>query len=170
MAKIVVDFSDVPEDSGFRTPRLPAGAYAAKISGAEAGKSKAGNDQVVLAFTLDNGRGVYPFYCGLETKSLFKLRRVLTSVGVDAKKKVAFDPARLVGKSIGVILEDDEYDGREKSSVSTVIPAKDVKDEPTNKEIETVDDDDEDVTAPPKKKGKKKGKKVDVESMDIDDV
>lgn len=147
MAKISVDLSNVKETSGFNPRRVDAGDYAATIVSANVGESKAGKPMVTFGFQLNDHRtAVYPYYCVIQDNQLWKLRNLLLSAGMKAPKKAfSFDPERLVGKQIGVALEDDEYDGKEKSVVDSVFSASELE---TESKPAPADDDDDEDTAP----------------------
>src|SRR5690606_37303696 len=98
----------------------------------------------------------YPYYCKLQENQLWKLRNLLIAAGLSVpKKKLKLDPNRVVGKTIGVTMEDDEYDGKLKSVIAAVFPAAElvegniVDDEPEDDEADVDEDeeysDDEDV-------------------------
>lgn len=128
MGKISMDFSNVKEQSGFNSKRLAAGDYVATISSVEVGKSKADKPMVIFGLQpKDHASAVYPYYCVLQENQLWKMRNVLVACGVKVPKgKVSIDPERLMGKELGIALEDDEYEGKERSTVEAVFPAHDV--------------------------------------------
>jgi len=129
--KAVLDFTNVKENSGINPKHRPAGDYRVKIAKVIANKSNAGNNQWV--FTLvptDMLSAAYPYYCTLNPDSLWKVRNLLIACGIDVpKKKLNVDPTRLVGKEIGVTLDDDEYEGKMKSVITAVFPSSDLDDE-----------------------------------------
>lgn len=167
----IIDFSDVPEEGGrrFVKRRQEAGDYPAKILAVEdAPSSKDGKPQYL--FTIEAGRGTYPYYCKLQENQLWKLRGLLKAAGlVVPSKRVKVDPTKTVGKSIAVTLEDDEYDGKLQSTVEAVFPLSELNTdgtpdqeedeeevEDTAAEVEDEDEDeDEEEPAPPPKKPKK---------------
>lgn len=151
--KITADFTNVKDGGGFNSKRLPSGDYIARISKVEKSKSKAGNDQLVFTITPDDHRSAaYPYYCGLEEKQLWKLRNLLLAAGVKVpKKKASIDVERLVGVAIGIALEDDEYEGKERSTIDSIFPANEVEgaedekgteDEEDGEDTESTDEDD----------------------------
>lgn len=184
-SKKALDFSDVKDGSIFSTPPLEEGDYLAKIIQVEDRPAKDDEDMWVFAIQLqDRKSAVYPFYCKLVENQLWKLRNLLIAAGKSVpKKRVAVDPNSIVGKTIGVTLEDDEYEGRLKSSIAAVFPASELADdddEDTAEELE-LDEDDEEEEAPKKKKAKaaapaKKSKKAkkkadeDDDELDLDDL
>lgn len=145
--KAKVDFTNVTEGSGLRTRRLPAGEYLAVIKDVEYGESKKSQQpQWVFKISPVNHPGaIYPYYVGLTAEQAWKLRAVLTAIGVNVPKKaISVDAKKLIGKKLGVILEDDEYEGKEKSVIDAVIPVTEVDEQPVKKQA---DDDDEDDVA-----------------------
>lgn len=143
--KVSVDFTGVKEASGINPKRMAAGDYAATISKVTKEQSKAGNDQLVFLFTLkDHRTAVYPYYVGLDASTLWKLRNILLAVGAKAPKgKANIDVERLVGRDVGITLEDDEYEGKDKSVIDAVFSVKELDDESAPMADEP-DDDDED--------------------------
>lgn len=123
--KMTLDFSQVKDGGSFSPKHKPEGEYLGTITSFEDTKSKAGNAMWVFGVTLKSDRrAVYPVYCTLNPESLWKLRQVLMACGIRVpKKKLSVDGNRLVGKDLGVCLEDDEYEGKKKSVITTFFPA-----------------------------------------------
>lgn len=140
----VVDMSKVKERGDFRPKQMPEGDYPAKVTKVVDHKSKAGNMQWLYTITLTGGAGkgaTYPYYCGQGPDELWKVRNLFISAGLNVpKKKVKLDPNRVVGKSIGVTLEDDEYQGKLKSVIANVLPLSEIGDAD-----EDADEDDEEA-------------------------
>ena len=144
--KRVWDFTDVKEPSLFSPKRKKAGDYEAVVKSFETGISKAGNEQWIFALQLtSDASAVYGFYCSFEDKQAWKLRNLVVACGMKApKKKVAIDGAKLVGKTLGIELDDDEYEGREKSNIVRVFPASELEDaEPVEEDDDEEEEDDE---------------------------
>lgn len=126
-----VDFSNVKDGGGFNKHRVPEGDYLARVVKVEDAESK--SDQVFqYLFTVKlekfSGYG-YPYYCKLSENQLWKLRNLAIAAGLNVpKKRVAFDPNKVIGKLIGVTMEDDEYEGKEQSVVQAVFPAAELMD------------------------------------------
>lgn len=181
VTKKVVDFSDVPEEGGrkFKKIRQEAGDYRAKILKVEdAVSSKDGIFQYL--FTIQAGRGVYPYYCKLQANQLWKLRGLLKAAGMNVpSKRVNVDPGKVVGKEIAVTLEDDEYDGKDQSSIDSVFPLSELDDgttpdqeedeEEVEETSEEAEEEDEEEPAPPPKKKKAKPAPV-VEDDELDEL
>jgi hypothetical protein len=189
----VADFSNVKERGNFNPKHVAEGDYAAKIVKVEdAEAKKTGDFQYIFTFKLQKfSQNSYPYYCKLTENQLWKLRNLAVAAGLNVpKKRMKFDPNKVVGKSVGVTMEDDEYEGKMKSVISAVFPiseladgGEDVPDDDDgfdeDSAVAAVDDDDADE-APAKskkskdkggkKKSKKKGSKEDLEELDINDV
>lgn len=122
MSKITLDFSSVREGSNFSPRRLPEGSYLATVAKVESKESKAGNPMLVYTLIpVEHPTAVYPYYILLDEKQLWKFRALLLAAGKDVpKRKVTVDPESIVGKKIMIYLEDDVWEGREKSVVTEV--------------------------------------------------
>lgn len=183
-----VDFSGVKDRGNFSPKQVAEGDYAAVITKAEDAESKKdGSFQYIFTIKLQKfSQNSYPYYCKLQENQLWKLRNLAVAAGLNVpKKRMKFDPNKVVGKIIGVTMEDDEYEGKMKSTIAAVFPASEladgladddsVTDDDMNSAPQLAGDDDDDAedTPPPakaKKDKKKKKKKKDVEEMDISDV
>lgn len=195
-----VDFSGVKDRGNFNPKQVAEGDYAAKIIKVEDAESKKdGSFQYIFTIKLDKySQHSYPYYCKLSENQLWKLRNLAVAAGLNVpKKRMKFDPNKVVGKSIGVTMADDEYEGKMKSVVDAVFPVSELADgamvEDTDEDnfdeestpVMAGDDDDfaggddsedEAESEKPKKKKKdkakkKKGSKDDtVEELDISDV
>lgn len=160
---VTLDFTDVKDGSNIRPGRVEEGDYAAKIVSVEVGKSGAGNQQAIFTIKLDSHRGnAYAYYCGFNANVLWKLRTLAIAAGIPVpKKRVKFDLDRLVGKSIAVSMIDDEFEGKEKSTIDNVFPLDELDGETVDPdeadeddELEE-DDDEEEEVASPKKRSRK---------------
>lgn len=122
MTKITLDFSNVSEGSTFSPRRLQEGTYLATLAKVESKTSKAGNPMLVYTvIPVEHPTAVYPYYVLLDEKQLWKLRALLLAAGKEVpKRKVTVDPESIIGKRIMIDLEDDEWEGREKSSIAGV--------------------------------------------------
>src|SRR5699024_9119794 len=95
-------------------------------------------------------------------------------------KKLKVDPNKVVGKTIAVTLEDDEYEGKEKSTIAAIFSANELQ--PVKVEAEDEDDEEEEEEtqeeepkkkAPAKKSRKKKEPEPEEEEddeIDLDDL
>lgn len=143
----VVDFSNVKDVSGFNPKRVTSGDYAARVTAVADAPSKKDNVHQWL-FTIKltkHSQYSYRYYCKLQENQLWKLRNLFLAAGLNVpKKRTKIDPSKVVGKIIGVTMEDDEYEGRPQSVVASVFPASELDDadvEPTSD-----DDDGDDVS------------------------
>lgn len=150
----VIDFSNVKERGNFNPKHIDAGDYTGKITKVEQTESKAGDDMWVFTVELDDvPRASYPHYCVLTDNQFWKIKALVAATGVDVgKRKIKIDPNKLVGKSIGVAMDDDEYEGRLKSTIGEVFPPDEVGE---GADVDEDEDDDEDNAPPPKKKARK---------------
>jgi hypothetical protein len=176
-----VDFSSVKERGAFNPKRVEAGDYAAIVTKVEDTTVQKGDNagDFMYVFTLKLqkfSQNTYPYRCALRENQLWKLRNLAVAAGINVpKKRMKFDPNKLVGKLVGVTMEDDEYekDGKTqyKSEISAVFPAAELADgvEPTDESDESFDEDagpqavaadDGDVAEEPKKDKKKKKDKA----------
>ena len=122
MSKITLDFSNVREGSTFSPRRLLEGSYLATIAKVESKDSKAGNPMLVYTIIpVEHPTAVYPYYILLDERQLWKFRALLLAAGKEVpKRKVTVDPESIVGTQIMIDLEDDEWEGREKSTIAGV--------------------------------------------------
>lgn len=183
-SKLIVDFTNVKESSGFNPKHQPAGDYKGIIKGVEYGESQA-NKTPMLTYQIadaDTPSAVYRYNCTLTEKSLWKLRNLLVATGVNVPKKkinVASVAEKIVGKEIGMSLDDDEYEGKMRSQIVGVFPASDLPDEeeaPKPKKgkakpkPEEADDDDETDTVDSPDSSDDDDEEEDLDELDIDEL
>lgn len=194
----VMDFSGVKDRGNFNPKHVAEGDYAATIVKVEDSESKKDQSfQYIFTIKLEKfSQNSYPYYCKLQENQLWKLRNIAVAAGLNVpKKRMKFDPNKVVGKKIGVTMEDDEYDGKMKSVVNAVFPIAELADGADMAEDTTEDEFDETAEPvaavaddfdpedeagsgeeKPKKKKDKGGKKKkdkdkgEVQDMDISDV
>lgn len=161
-----VDFTNVKDEgANFRPRHKPEGDYQATIVEVNDHTSNNGGEMWLFTIKLDGDeRSSYPVYAGQDDKNAWKIRKMFIAAGIPVPKKlVLVDPNKLVGKTVGVFLEDDEYEGRMRSKIQDFMPVDDIQggDE----------DDDEEVYDKPAKKatGKKKAAPVEDEDEDEDE-
>lgn len=145
----ILDFSDVKDGgASFNKKRVPAGDYLAKVTKvADAPTKETKEPQWLYSIQLQEKYTdrTFPMYCKLVPNQLWKLRNLFLACGVSIpKKKVKLDPNKIVGKLLGVTLEDDEYDGKAQSTISQTFPASEL-DEDNNEGVEDTDEDEEDA-------------------------
>jgi len=183
----VLNFEGVTEGSNVRPRRKPEGDYYATILDVKDHKSGKSGDMMWM-FTIKvhgDTSASYPYYVGLDSDALWKVRGLFAAAGIKVPaKRVKADPNKLVGRTIGIALVDDEYEGRPKSTIDNVFPADDM-DDPMNErsgaktstkakskaaeEDDDVEDDDEEDAKPVRNKGKAAKAKAPVEDDDEDD-
>lgn len=187
-SKRKLDFRGVKDRSGFRTKHFPEGDYKGKIIDVDDHESDNGEGWV---YTIQVKNGKFPYYVmTYDKKQLWKVRNTFIAAGMKVPKKLlAVDPNKVVGKMVGVTLEDDEYEGRLRSKIADLIPLSDltgvdddddedmdeeVDEEVEEEEVEEEEDDEEEEEVKPKAKKKAKAKKakpkpVDDEDEEVDD-
>lgn len=188
MAKIqTVDFSGVKDRGDFNPKRVNEGDYRAKIVKVEDGETKQDKEfQYIFTFKLEKySQYSYPYYCKVQDNQLWKIRNLLIAAGINVpKKKVKLDPNRVLNKTVGVTMADDEYEGKMKSVIDAVFPVSELADGvDASDEVDDVPDDEPELAAgsngasskASKKKSSKKGKKgkkakKDSEELDLNDL
>jgi hypothetical protein len=150
---IVLDFTNVREQSGFNPVHQEEGDYRGIIKDVTLDKAKSSENMVVTYAIGDTERpsAVYRYNCVLTEKSLWKLRNLFVAAGKQIpKKKLKLGADQfnsLIGKEIGMSLVDDEYEGKTRSQIAGVFPASELIDE--------------EATPAPKKAAKKKAQDED---------
>ena len=145
-----VDFSNVKDGGNFNTKRIEEGDYLAKVIKVEDSPVKSGDNkgrpQYLFTIKLvDHPASTFPYYCQLSENQLWKLRNIMIAAGMSVpKKRMKVDPNRIVGKLIGVLVEDDEYEGKPRSAVNGVFPAADLG-EAVSSEEDAEEDEEEDA-------------------------
>jgi hypothetical protein len=122
--KMRLDFSKTEERSGWNSSQIAAGLHEVKIESVE--KTEAGDGTDMLVFALvptakELKARRFPFYCKIQANQMWKLRDLLVAAGIEVPKKaISIDPQKVVGKLIAAEFEDDNYQGKERSSVQAV--------------------------------------------------
>lgn len=136
------------QGSNFKKKHKPEGDYLARIAKADDHQP---NDKtkplgwVLTVVLVDDQRATYPIYLSPEPKQAWKIAQVCHAAGIKVPKgRIKFDPNRLVNKTIGVALVDDEYEGRMRSSIDDTFP-KDEVGPNADEGVEDVDTDDEEI-------------------------
>ena len=143
----VVDLTNVKDQGEFSPRRVMAGDYLAKITDVKDGEAKSDQGfQYIFTFVLQShSQNKYPYYCKLQENQLWKLRNLAVAAGLNIpKKRVKFDPNKVVGKVVGVTMEDDEYEGKEKSVIASVFPASELS-EGSFSETDAPDEDEDEA-------------------------
>lgn len=142
-----VDLSNVKDGGNFRPRRKPSGDYKAKIVKADDHQPNDKSKPLGWVLTIQvegDARSTYPYYLNPEAKQAWKIGAICRAAGLNVKNaRIKFDPNKLVNKAIGVYLEDDEYEGREKSVIDDVFPVSEVSARADEEDIDEIDDDEE---------------------------
>lgn len=161
--KRAVDMTDVKEKGNFRPRHIKAGDYRATIKDVNdhVKQGEKVSTQWVFSIELEGvPRATYPYYVShTEKNQAWKVHKLLTACGLpNPKKRVGLDPNKFIGKTLGVAMEDDEYEGKMKSVIIDTFPEDDlegvaasVEDEPDDAD-EYEDDEDEEEAPPPRKR------------------
>lgn len=172
-ASVKADFSKVEEGGG--RFRVPEGDYRFKVVAAKIDTSeKSGNTMIVWTFEGVEGKVKgkrVKDYTTITAKSLWKLRDLLTAMGVKVPKKVvSITPSKYVGKELGLTLSDDEYEGKISSKPSDYLDIEtlesggvDDEDDEDLEDEEDEDDEDDD------EEEEDEDDEEDLEEMDVDD-
>lgn len=151
----VLDFTNTKDGVDFNKKRVPAGDYLARVTKVVDAPTKDSKEPqwcftIVLVEKFTDRK--FPYYCKLVENQLWKVRNLFIGAGLAIpKKKVKLDPNRVVGKQIGVTMEDDEYDGKMQSNIAAIFSASDLEagDEPEDDEDEGTEDEAEDSEEEP---------------------
>jgi hypothetical protein len=158
-----VDLSNVKEGGNFNKSRIPAGDYAAKIVKVEDAVAKDKTPQYLFTIQIvGHSSTKLPYYCKLQENQLWKLRNIFIAAGkVVPKKKIQVNPNQIVGKMIGVTIEDAEFENKEQSEIAGVFPSAELGDDAAvsnsggsddedgdDEDLSDAPDDDEDEAAP----------------------
>lgn len=134
---MLLDFTNVKDRGDYNPVHVEPGEYAMKITAVVSQESKQNNPMWVFSFSFVSApipsaaRATYPFYCVLDAKSLWKVRGLCLAAGYNVpKSKFQLDPNRLLNRQVGVIIEDDEYEGKVRSKVTQVMPLSELDAQP----------------------------------------
>jgi len=170
-----MDFTNVKEGSNFREKHVPEGDYEAKIVDVNDHTSRSGTDGWVFTVQLKGDeRSKYPIYAGADEKQAWKIRKLFVAAGMQVPKKlVLVDPNKLMNKTIGVYMVEDEYEGRMKSKIDDFMPVSEMQaaeaDEPDLADQYEDDIDEDEEPAPPVRKTRRKPEPEPEEDEDEDE-
>ena len=144
-AKVRVNFTGVEEEirkHGARAARVPDGDYLVKIMDAQMRENEdTGSRGIniraqIVKPTKYKGKTQYG-YCSLKKEALWNLRNLINaSLGRNvAGKTVDLDLEKFKDKVVGAVIEEDEYQGKVRSRISTWFP---------REEFEESDEDEDD--------------------------
>lgn len=175
-----LDFTNVKEMSGINPVRMEEGDYPATVKAVNEKESKkSGLPMWEFVIGLNERQtATYGYYCVLDTDQLWKVRNLLIAAGINVpKKKLKVDPNKVVGKTIAITLEDDEYEGKEKSTIAAVFAAAELDPVKVSADDEEEEEDvSEEEEAPEEEKPKKKSRKKkepepeEDDEIDLDDL
>lgn len=171
VAARTLDFTNVKESSGINPKHKEEGEYLAKISEVRDDPAKDGEAMWTwIIKPTDDASAAYPYYVKLVDNQLWKLRNLFIAAGIPLPKKaVKIDPNRVVGKVIGIVLEDDEYEGKMKSVISACLPKEELSDYADTESDEPEEDDDEEEEEVPVRRSRRKAAPVEEEEDDEDE-
>lgn len=146
--------------------RCPEGQFPAKLVQLEECTIQgSGDDGLKAKFEVTGGSGkgsnVFETF-SLAEKALWKLKMLLEAMGMKANGKMTLDLDKLEGKSVGIEVVHDEYNGRKQAKIAQYLKLSELEDTEADDDDEDDDDEDEDeepVKKPAKKAPTKKSKK-----------
>lgn len=146
--------------------RCPEGQFPAKLVQLEECTIQgSGDDGLKAKFEVTGGSGkgsnVFETF-SLAEKALWKLKMLLEAMGLKANGKMTLDLDKLEGKSVGIEVVHDEYNGRKQAKIAQYLKLSELEDTEADEDDEDDDDEDEDeepVKKPAKKAPAKKSKK-----------
>lgn len=160
--KRAMDFTNVKDSGRFAPRHRPAGDYLMKIIAVDDHTSGKGNEgwvfTCVVAKEARNARpATYPIYCNAEEDQAWKVRKLFVACGKPVpKKRVMVDPNKLLNQEFGAALDDDEYEGRMKSTIVDMFPAEDMEENASDDDDGYEEDIEEDEEEAPRKTAAKK--------------
>lgn len=127
-----VDLSNVQENSY----TIPDGVYAAKCIDVNQDVSKSGNPMFVWEFELVggdyNGR-TFKSWTAITPAAMWKVAETVQALGVGQTGQVVkFKRSDVIGKACGLVIEKDEYNGKESSKISNVISVQEMQERIAN--------------------------------------
>lgn len=140
--------------------RCPEGQFPAKLVQLEECTIQgSGDDGLKAKFEVTGGSGkgsnVFETF-SLAEKALWKLKMLLEAMGMKASGKMTLDLDKLEGKSVGIEVVHDEYNGRKQAKIAQYLKLSELEDTEADEDDEDDDDDDEDEDEEPVKKSTKK--------------
>lgn len=127
-----VDLSNVQENSY----TIPDGIYAAKCIDVTQDVSKSGNPMFVWEFELVggnyNGR-TFKSWTAITPAAMWKVAETVQALGIGQTGRVVkFKRSDVIGKACGLVIEQDEYNGKVNSKISNVISTQEMQERLTN--------------------------------------
>ena len=123
--------------------RCPEGQFPAKlVKLEECSIQGSGDDGLKAKFEVTSGSGkgsnVFETF-SLAEKALWKLKMMLEAMGMKAVGKMTLDLDKLEGKSVGIEVVHDEYNGRKQAKIAQYLKLSELEDTEADE-----DDEDED--------------------------
>ena len=143
--KIKMDFTGVEAYS-----RCSEGIHRAKIAEIQEKTSQGGDDmlQVKMEVVAGADKGCTVFdNCVLTDKALWKLKQLLTAIGVKCDGKVAVDLDNLIGKVCDIEVSHEEYNGSVRARITNYSK---IAANATNDDDDDEDDEEEEEVTPKK--------------------
>lgn len=116
-----VDLSQV-EDQSYA---IPDGSYKAKCIDVQQDVSKSGNPMFIWQFELVDGKyagRTFKSWTAITPAAMWKVAETVIALGVGQQGQVVkFKRGDVIGKLCGLVLEEDEYNGKATSRISKVI-------------------------------------------------
>lgn len=154
---IKVDFTGVETGSS-----CADGQYKATVEEVTQETSEnSGEDYLLFILKTESGAKLRHM-CSLQPQALWKLRRTIEALGFEVPDgAMDVDPADFIGETLGVVVENEMYQGRRSPKVTDTMPADEVDESGNEEEAE----EEEEEERPKKKSGKpaKKSKARDEE-------
>lgn len=143
--------------------RCPEGQFPAKLVKLEECTIQgSGDDGLKAKFEVTGGSGkgsnVFETF-SLGEKALWKLKMMLEAMGLKASGKMTLDLDKLEGKSVGIEVVYDEYNGRKQAKIAQYLKLSELEDTEADEDDDDEDEDEEPVKKPTKKVPAKKSKK-----------
>lgn len=127
-----VDLSNIQENSY----AIPDGVYAAKCINVTQDVSKSGNPMFVWEFELVggdyNGR-TFKSWTAITPAAMWKVAETVQALGVGQTGQVVkFKRSDVINKACGLVIEQDEYNGKVNSKISNVISIQEMQERLTS--------------------------------------
>jgi len=155
----------------------PEGDYLVKVTKAELGKSSEKETPAAIMsfqFTQDKalkGKNIREYFY-LTDKAMWKVRNLLEACGVKVPdKSFNFDFAKLVGKSLAITIEDEEYDNKTRSRITDTFTEAEFSSNVMDEDEEELDvDEDEEDEEEEDEDEEEEDDEEDEEDDDLDEV
>lgn len=144
--------------------RCPEGQFPAKlVKLEECSIQGSGDDGLKAKFEVTSGSGkgsnVFETF-SLAEKALWKLKMMLEAMGMKAVGKMTLDLDKLEGKSVGIEVVHDEYNGRKQAKIAQYLKLSELEDTEADEDEDDDDEDEEEEKPAPKKSSKKASAKA----------